>query len=206
MLTQTQTSTATVSAVDALIPSNTIVTTLDVNLTKYYSDGHTEAIHQLNGSISVTYTLTDAQVASITDVNTARLLYYNPDTKALEPITATFDLVKKTVTFSVNHFSTFVIEQGLNTSSTTSSGTGSASVAPNTTSSVAGDSETYASKSNLSTAAASSGTDTSGGAASSETAVSNPNTGVIPLKALPLEILALAAVVAGGLYLVRKRS
>ncbi len=87
----------------------TPVASLNIDLAKVSSSGTSEAVHNLNGSISVTVKLTDEQLAAITDASKAKLLYYNPDTGALQDMGATFDLAAKTVTFSTNHFSTYLI-------------------------------------------------------------------------------------------------
>jgi hypothetical protein len=101
----TQTAIETAAATSYVTP----VSTLDVDLTRYYSDGTSEAVHQLSGDITVVIKLTDAQIAAITDASKAHLLYYNPDTSALTDMDATFDLTAGTATFQTNHFSTFII-------------------------------------------------------------------------------------------------
>jgi hypothetical protein len=101
----TQTNIVTAAASSGITP----VSTLDVDLTRYYSDGTSEAVHQLSGDITVVIKLTDAQIAAITDTSKAHLLYYNPDTGALTDMGATFDLAAGTATFQTNHFSTFII-------------------------------------------------------------------------------------------------
>lgn len=101
----TQTAIETAAATSYVTP----MSTLDVDLTRYYSDGTSEAVHQLSGDITVVIKLTDAQIAAITDASKAHLLYYNPDTSALTDMDATFDLTAGTATFQTNHFSTFII-------------------------------------------------------------------------------------------------
>lgn len=110
---QTSSSSAAQTAAEKALPkNNAIVASLDLDLTKFYSNGNTEKIHQLGGEIKVTINLTDEQIAKITDAKTAQLYYLNTETNKLELINnATFDLKAKTVTFYINHFSTFVIAQ-----------------------------------------------------------------------------------------------
>jgi hypothetical protein len=120
-LAQTSTSTATQTAVNAAAASKGIipVSTLDIDLTNVSSSGALVPVHQLNGNITVTIALTDAQIAKITDASKARLYYFDPDTNALTDMNATFDLTAKTVTFTTNHFSTYVIANTTSTSTTT---------------------------------------------------------------------------------------
>jgi beta-glucanase (GH16 family) len=89
--------------------SITPISTIDIDLTKTTSGGATQAVHLLNGSITVVVNLTNAQIAQISDVSKAKLYYYNTDTGALTDMGATFDLTAGTVTFNTNHFSTYVI-------------------------------------------------------------------------------------------------
>lgn len=74
-------------------------------------DAAGNAIHELGGPVTVTVQLTDEMLAQITDAATAKLYYYNPETKQLEDMNAMFDLTNRTVTFTIDHFSTFVIVQ-----------------------------------------------------------------------------------------------
>ena len=88
---------------------NAIVTSIDIDLTKYFSDGSHENVHQLDGTIKIVLDLSDEQLAKITDVNKARLYYFNKDMNKLELVEAAFNLTAKTVTFYTNHLSTYVI-------------------------------------------------------------------------------------------------
>lgn len=108
----TQASSSVSSEQTALAGSNSIVSAFDIDLFSVSSSGASTQLHQLGGNITITLTLTDAQKAQITDPSTAKLYYYNPDTKALEDMNATFDMTAGTVTFTTNHLSTFVLEQG----------------------------------------------------------------------------------------------
>ena len=99
------------SAAAKINTDNSIVSAFDIDLYKVLSDNSTTQLHQLGGNITVTLNLTDAQKAQITDPSTAKLYYYNLDTGALEDMHATFDMTAGTVTFTTNHFSTFVLAQ-----------------------------------------------------------------------------------------------
>lgn len=85
------------------------VSSIDVDLAKVSADGALEAVHNLNGNATVTIQLTDAQIARITDVSKAHLFYFDPNAGTFSDMGAKFDLTRKTVTFTTNHFSTFVI-------------------------------------------------------------------------------------------------
>jgi hypothetical protein len=106
--TATQTSVNTVAEASGVTP----VTTLDVDLTRYYSNGTSEPVHQLSGNITVTINLTAAQIALITNPSSAQLLYFDPTTGTLTNMNAVFNLTAGTATFQTNHFSTFVIATG----------------------------------------------------------------------------------------------
>jgi hypothetical protein len=110
-LSQNTTAPATQTSVTAAATSSgvTPVSTLDVDLTRYYSNGTSEAVHQLSGNITVTINLTATQIALINNPSNAQLLYYNPATGTLTNMNAIFDLTAGTATFQTNHFSTFVI-------------------------------------------------------------------------------------------------
>lgn len=120
-LAQTSTSTATQTAVNAAEASSGItpISTLDIDLTNVSSSGALVPVHQLSGNITVTIALTDAQIAKIIDVSRARLFYFDPDTNTLTDMNATFDLTAKTVSFTTNHFSTYVIANTTSTSTAT---------------------------------------------------------------------------------------
>lgn len=87
----------------------TPVAALDVDLTRYYSDGTSESVHQLGGTATVTISLTATQIAQIRNSLNAQLLYYDPETGSLTNMNAIFDLTKGTATFQTGHLSTFVI-------------------------------------------------------------------------------------------------
>jgi hypothetical protein len=101
----TQTQVATAAAASGVTP----VTTLDVDLTRYFSNGTSEPVHQLGSSAQVTIKLTAAQIAQISDPSQAQLLYYDPTSGKFSNMNAIFDLAAGTATFTTNHFSTFVI-------------------------------------------------------------------------------------------------
>jgi hypothetical protein len=115
-LTQGTTAETTQAAITAAATTENVIpiTTLDLDLTRFYSNGTSEPIHNLSGSIDVVIKLTDAQIAAITDVSKAHLLYYDTSTGKFTDMSATFDLTSKTAKFSTNHFSTFVIATGEN--------------------------------------------------------------------------------------------
>jgi uncharacterized repeat protein (TIGR02543 family) len=120
-LTESPTAQATCSTITSLIPvQNAVVTSINLDLTKIYSDGTAVAIHQLGGKIKITLALSDEQIAKITDVSKARLYYLNTENRTLELIEATFDLSAKTVTFYTDHFSTYVVGTSTPTSSAVS--------------------------------------------------------------------------------------
>lgn len=91
--------------------TNSVIGAFDINLTKVAADGSSTVIHQLGGSLTVTLKLTDEQKAKITDPATAKLYHFNPDTNTLDDMHAVFDMTAGTVTFTTDHFSTFVIAQ-----------------------------------------------------------------------------------------------
>lgn len=103
-----------------LLPSNDgIVLSFQLDLKKIYSDNRSEYIHQLGGKIKVTVALSDADLAKITDPENAKLYYLDPSTNTLVDMHATFDLQHKTVTFYTDHFSTFIVDQGVPASTST---------------------------------------------------------------------------------------
>jgi hypothetical protein len=110
-LSQDPTAAPTQAQVNTVAASNNItpVCTMDVDLTRYFSDGTSEPVHQLSGNLTVVIKLTSTQLAQITDPSTAKLVYYNPDTGTFTNMDAVFDLKAGTATFQSNHFSTFVI-------------------------------------------------------------------------------------------------
>jgi LPXTG-motif cell wall-anchored protein len=85
---------------------NAILFSFDLQLRQ---DG--KAIHQLGGKVKVTVKLTKEMLAQITDVQSARLYYYNPITNSFEDMNAVFDLQNNTVTFYTDHLSNYVIVQ-----------------------------------------------------------------------------------------------
>ncbi|MEG3068946.1 MAG: Ig-like domain-containing protein [Syntrophaceticus schinkii] len=85
---------------------NAILFSFDLHLQQ---DG--KEIHQLGGSVKVTVKLTKEMLAQITDVQSARLYYYNPITNSFEDMNAVFDLQNNTVTFYTDHLSNYVIVQ-----------------------------------------------------------------------------------------------
>jgi LPXTG-motif cell wall-anchored protein len=85
---------------------NAILFSFDLHLQQ---DG--KAIHQLGGKVKVTVKLTKEMLAQITDVQSARLYYYNPITNSFEDMNAVFDLQNNTVTFYTDHLSNYVIVQ-----------------------------------------------------------------------------------------------
>jgi hypothetical protein len=111
VLSQNTTATTTQTQIVAATQSSgvTPVSTLDVDLTRYYSNGTSEAVHQLSDTATVTINLTAAQTAQIGNSQNAQLLYYDPKTGSLTDMNAVFDLTKGTATFTTGHFSTFVI-------------------------------------------------------------------------------------------------
>lgn len=116
-LSQQQLSDTQIQEVNSSLPSgNAIAYSFNLNLTS--EDG--TQIHELGGKIMVTFKLTDDQLAKITDACKAILYYYDPSIKKLVKMDATFDLKDKTVTFTTDHLSTFVVANGTSTSVTTS--------------------------------------------------------------------------------------
>lgn len=110
-LAKDETSANTKSKVFALVPSSKGVADIfDIDLTRYYSNGTSETVHELNGKVKITVALTDAMLASIRSAETAKLYYYDSSTGKLVDMNATFDLVNKTLTFYTDHFSTYLIE------------------------------------------------------------------------------------------------
>jgi LPXTG-motif cell wall-anchored protein len=85
---------------------NAILFSFDLHLQQ---DG--KEIHQLGGKVKVTVKLTKEMLAQITDVQSARLYYYNPITNSFEDMNAVFDLQNNTVTFYTDHLSNYVIVQ-----------------------------------------------------------------------------------------------
>lgn len=99
--------------VNSSLPTgNSLVCSFNLNLTE--SDG--TQIHKLGGKITVTLKLTDDELAKITDASTAILYYYDSSSGKFIKMDATFDLKNKTVTFTTDHLSTFVIAQGTSVS------------------------------------------------------------------------------------------
>ena len=110
-LSKDETSAGTKSKVFTLIQGNgNVADMFDIDLTRYYSNGTSEAVHELNGKIKITISLTDAMLASINNAETAKLYCYDTSTGKLVDMNATFDLTNKTVTFYTDHFSTYLIE------------------------------------------------------------------------------------------------
>lgn len=106
-----------IQEVNSSLPSgNAIACSFNLNLTG--ADG--TQIHELGGKIKVTFKLTDDQLAKITNASTAVLYYYNPSNRKLVKMDAGFDLKEKTVTFTTDHLSTFLVANSTNTSKTTS--------------------------------------------------------------------------------------
>jgi len=120
-LTKANVSTQTIQSVEAIMPNNSvIVDSFGLDLCKVSLDGKQEAIHQLGSRIKITISLTSGILAKISDVNTSKLYYYNPDTNTLGDMNAIFDLNSKTVTFYTNHLSTFIICQNDSKTATSS--------------------------------------------------------------------------------------
>jgi hypothetical protein len=81
----------------------------DANFNKYYPDDTSEAIHHLNGNVTVTIHLTDEQITQITDPSLAQILFYDSETDTFTNMNASFDIKNKTATFTTDHFSTYVL-------------------------------------------------------------------------------------------------
>lgn len=93
--------------VEAALPQNTtVVQGFDVKLIKVMNDGETEEVHNLNGKVKVIIILTPDQISELSE-GTQRLFYYNPVTKALNNMNATFG--DNTAAFYTEHFSAYVI-------------------------------------------------------------------------------------------------
>lgn len=108
-LSQQPLSASQLSAINSALPqNNAIVCSFNLNL----ADANGAQIHSLGGKITVTMKLTDDELAKITDAGTAILYYYDTNTGKLVKMDATFDLKDKTVTFTTDHLSTFVVAQG----------------------------------------------------------------------------------------------
>jgi hypothetical protein len=123
-LSQQVTPSATQALVTVAASANgvTPILSLNINLTRLNADGTNTAVHQLSGNVQVVISLTDAQVAAITDVSNAKVFYYDSDSGSLTDMGATFDLTAKTVTFTTKHFSTYVIAQTTATANPKTSG------------------------------------------------------------------------------------
>lgn len=107
-LVQKPSNATTLSSVKTMVTQeNVIVSSIDINLTKIYSNGTTEAVHQLGDKIKIVLKLTDEQSSMITDPTKALLYYNNTETNQIEKVDATFDITAKTVTFYTDHFSTY---------------------------------------------------------------------------------------------------
>ncbi len=98
--------------INSLAGSNGIISAFDINLFSVSSSGVSTQLHELGGNITITLTLTAAQKAQITDPSTAKLYFYDPETKSLVDMHATFNMTAGTVTFTTSHLSTFVLKQG----------------------------------------------------------------------------------------------
>ncbi len=114
----TQTQVASAAQTSGVTP----VITLDVDLTRYYSNGTSEAVHQLGGNAQVVLKLTAAQIAAISDASKAKLLYYDTAAGKFTDMGATFNLAAGTATFTTSHLSTYVVAVGGSTSGTGSVG------------------------------------------------------------------------------------
>ncbi|GEM_PF-3388840 len=91
----------------SVLPANTtIIQGFDVKLIKVVNGGVTEEVHNLNGKVKVIITLTAAQKAELSG-GTPRLFHYNPVTKTLNNMNATFE--DSTAAFYTEHFSAYVI-------------------------------------------------------------------------------------------------
>ncbi|OPJ64379.1 Ig-like domain-containing protein [Clostridium oryzae] len=87
--------------------NGTVVAAVKINLNRTTSTG-TEAVHILSGEVTVTITLTDAQIAAIKVGSNPHIYYYDSDTGTLIDMNATFDLTKRTATFQTTHFSNYI--------------------------------------------------------------------------------------------------
>ena len=85
-----------------------MVAVININLNRTTSAG-SEAVHNLSGAVTVSITLTDAQIAAIKSGSDPYVYYYDSDTGALTDMKAAFDLTAKTATFTTTHFSSYVI-------------------------------------------------------------------------------------------------
>lgn len=92
------------SIISIMADTDTLVSAIELNLK--IGD---QSITDLGGSVKITISLTDEQVAALASAGSKKLCHYNPDTGALEDMGATFDLTNKTVTFYTDHFSTYAI-------------------------------------------------------------------------------------------------
>ena len=84
------------------------VAVFEIDLSRTTSTG-TEAVHNLSVAVTVTISLTDAQIAVIKASANPCIYYYDPNTGMLTNMNATFDLVKGTATFTTTHFSNYLL-------------------------------------------------------------------------------------------------
>lgn len=118
-LSQSASAGATQQSVFQLTAANggTPVAALDLSLVKVEANGATTAVHQLSDTVTVTVTLTAAQLAAIGDASDLDVYYYDTGTTpaTLTDMHAAYDAAKGTLTFTTDHFSTYVIAKAAST-------------------------------------------------------------------------------------------
>ncbi|RAU99864.1 S-layer homology domain-containing protein [Paenibacillus sp. YN15] len=100
--------TAALSAQTTSTTKTSLVDNFDLKLQQIFANGDVKDVHQLGGKIKIAVALTETQVTAIAK-GTAKLFYYNPDTKELEVVQAVFNPTARTATFYTEHLSVYVI-------------------------------------------------------------------------------------------------
>lgn len=97
-----------------LVESGKVIETFNIELRNISSNGEITLIHELGKKIKLSLNLSEDKIKNITDINNAKLYYYDEQAGKLVDMNAVFDISAKTVTFETDHFSIYTIVQNEN--------------------------------------------------------------------------------------------